>query len=553
VFQLEWQANARKPRFLWLRALYAGGVLVALAHVLAPELAQSGGGLALPSVARLGESFFWALSLVQLLAVLLLTPAITAGTIAEEAQGRRLESLLTTDLTVAEIVLGKLSARLLLQANVLAAGLPVLALCIWLGGVTGETLLAVVTLTTVVLGSTGALSIWVSAHARCGREALQVVYVTGMILGVFPPLFVLTPLPWPGGLVGAALRWADQALIAPNPAFWMVRWRQAGAIDWQQWGLVVLVHLALGLVLTLLAIVQLPSAVRRYEPSPARRWRLLPVRWPHPGQWPMLWKEHFPARPAAGLGRLVHALILLIGWGVLGWMLWALAVSLTDPAVGPRTPFRVFATLVEPPLVCIALLGVMVRAATAVSGERERGTWDSVLTTPLTPAAIVGGKLIGSLLASRWIWLLLALLCTLGVATGQLRPRGLLLTVLSATAIALCAATLGLLLSLRCKTSLRALIAALGISLSLSGGYLLLCLPLLLARGSEPRAWLIAPCVPAQFVLAVVLAAADPPNGSVLESTCCLGAGIYAIVWTGLLAIVWWRFDRLAGRSTLPR
>ena len=166
VFSLEWQANAHKPRFLWLRALFAVVVLVALANVLAPELARSGGGLPLRSVARLGESFFWALSLIQVFAVLLLTPAITAGTIVEETEGRRLEALLTTDLTVAEIVLGKLSARLLLQANLLAAGLPVLALCIWVGGVTGEILLAVVVLTVVVLGSTGALSIWVSVHAR---------------------------------------------------------------------------------------------------------------------------------------------------------------------------------------------------------------------------------------------------------------------------------------------------------------------------------------------------------------------------------------------------
>jgi hypothetical protein len=139
------------------------------------------------------------------------------------------------------------------------------------------------------------------------------------------------------------------------------------------------------------------------------------------------------------------------------------------------------------------------------------------------------------------------------VATGQLRPSGLLLAVLSLIAVAPCTAMLGLLLSLRCKTSLRALIAAVGISLFLSGGYLLLCLPLLLARGSEPPAWLIAPCVPAQFVLSVVLAATDPPNDSKMQTICFLGAGIYAIVWSGLLALVWWRFDRLAGRSTSPR
>src|SRR5262249_29392002 len=35
-----------------------------------------------------------------------------------------------------------------------------------------------------------------------------------------------------------------------------------------------------------------------------------------------------------------------------------------------RTPFQVFAVLVEPPLLCIGLLGIVVRAATCISGER---------------------------------------------------------------------------------------------------------------------------------------------------------------------------------------
>ena len=41
VFEVEWRTNARKPRFFWLRALYAGLLAVALANVSAPALAIS--------------------------------------------------------------------------------------------------------------------------------------------------------------------------------------------------------------------------------------------------------------------------------------------------------------------------------------------------------------------------------------------------------------------------------------------------------------------------------------------------------------------------------
>src|SRR5690242_982464 len=103
IFAVEWRLNARRPRFVWLRALYGAILLVALGNVLASEWADSTGALPAPRLAAVAAQFFWAFSLVQLLAVLLLTPALTAGSIAEEKERRTLEALLTTDLSAAEI------------------------------------------------------------------------------------------------------------------------------------------------------------------------------------------------------------------------------------------------------------------------------------------------------------------------------------------------------------------------------------------------------------------------------------------------------------------
>jgi ABC-type transport system involved in multi-copper enzyme maturation permease subunit len=137
-----------------------------------------------------------------------------------------------------------------------------------------------------------------------------------------------------------------------------------------------------------------------------------------------------------------------------------------------RTPFRVFATLVEPPLMCIALLGVLVRGATCASLERERGTWDGIVMTPVSAGEIIAAKVLGCVFCVRWIWLLVGLLWSLGVISGQLRPAAAAGTVLLVTVLALSAAAVGMLLSARLKSSLRAVTTAVGLSLLIGGGYL---------------------------------------------------------------------------------
>jgi ABC-type transport system involved in multi-copper enzyme maturation permease subunit len=550
VFTLEWQAHARRPRFFWLRIAYAGLVLIALGDVLAPELARSRGVLTAERFANVAGSFFWAFSFVQLLTVLLLTPAITAGTLADDSERGVLESLLVTDLTRVEIVLGKLCARLLLMVSVLAAGVPMLALCVWLGRVGTESLLAVLSLTAITLLAVGGVTLWVSIHSPSGRDALQVVYVAGIIVGLFPPLFALSPLPWPGGAVGTGLRLLDNGLIAPNPLFWLVRSWQTGSIDWQQWNIVVLVNGAIGLAFTLLAVFQVRHALRR-EASAVSHGRILKPLRPQIGDRPILWKELFTNSRRYGLGRLIRVCMTVVGWGALLWMLWALAISDMGAAPGQRTPFRTFVTIVEPPLVCIALLGIVLRAATSIAGERERGTWDSVLLTPQSAGALLWSKLLGCLFAVRWIGLLVLILWTIGVLTGQLRPAALGLAMLLGVVVSVCAAIVGMAASLRCRSALRSVLVSTSISLFLSGGYLLLILPFLLSwlAGRDPPGFVLAPCIPVLFVVSMVYGATDPADTSGMLSVCFTGAGIYAAAGLGLLVLVRRRFDRWAGRT----
>src|SRR5437868_13123263 len=69
---------------------------------------------------------------------------------------------------------------------------------------------------------------------------------------------------------------------------------------------------------------------------------------------------------------------------------------------------------------CLSLLAVAVRASTTYSGERDRQTLDSLLTTPLDSTTILVAKWLGAVLSVRLAWLWLALIWGVGLALGGL-------------------------------------------------------------------------------------------------------------------------------------
>ena len=80
-------------------------------------------------------STFCAITIGQEILVLVLTPALVAGVIADEKQRKTLHYLMASQLSSAEIVLGKLLVRMLYVAVLLGVSLPILSLLVLLGGV----------------------------------------------------------------------------------------------------------------------------------------------------------------------------------------------------------------------------------------------------------------------------------------------------------------------------------------------------------------------------------------------------------------------------------
>src|SRR5437660_4217689 len=150
IFAREVLTLPRRPRHYVMRTVYLG-----LLWVLALTAWQATVGWDRPptvgDTARFGLLLFQVLTYVQLVLLLFFAALSGASTITHEKDRRTFVLLLLTDLRNHEIVLGKLVGSLLQIGLFLAGMVPVLALNLLLGGVTGGQVVQA----TLVLAATG--------------------------------------------------------------------------------------------------------------------------------------------------------------------------------------------------------------------------------------------------------------------------------------------------------------------------------------------------------------------------------------------------------------
>ena len=119
---------------------------------------------------------------------MVLAPAMVAGTIASERERRTIEYLFASQLSNAEIVLGKLAARLVHVVYLVLVGVPVLALMMMLGGIAPEALLLLFIVTLSSMLAVCSLAMAVSVWSLRAREAVTRAYLVLFVLLVLPPL-----------------------------------------------------------------------------------------------------------------------------------------------------------------------------------------------------------------------------------------------------------------------------------------------------------------------------------------------------------------------------
>src|SRR6516165_6494490 len=174
------------------------------------------GVLWLQRLAEIGRGFYAVTTLILLGLVGLAAPAATAGAICLDKARGNLTLLFATDLTDAEVVLGKLAARLVPVLGLIACAAPVLALATLLGGVAPAMLAGaiLVCLACAVFGCTLALTL--SVWGRKTHEVLLATYAFGILYLLAAPIWAgLVPMLLPRW----ALAWLPGylALLPYNP------------------------------------------------------------------------------------------------------------------------------------------------------------------------------------------------------------------------------------------------------------------------------------------------------------------------------------------------
>src|SRR5262245_59560305 len=150
------------------------------------ELNHPVGGT-ITEIQEFAQDAFIRFAWIQGLALLCVTPALTAGVIADEHHRKTLHYLLASRLSSAAIVLGKLGARLVHVGTFVALGLPVVSLLLLYGGLNPLNVFYVYLGTFTMVVFLSGTSILISVLARRPRDAILAAYGVLAFWLLIPP------------------------------------------------------------------------------------------------------------------------------------------------------------------------------------------------------------------------------------------------------------------------------------------------------------------------------------------------------------------------------
>jgi ABC-type transport system involved in multi-copper enzyme maturation permease subunit len=572
VFNVELVTTARRARYYAIRFAYGMILLFFVVQTVGQwrgngQALWDGTELSIAEMAATGRNIFITFTILQGIAVLVLTPALVAGVIADEKRRKTLQYLMASCLSSPEIILGKLFARLLHVGVFLAIGVPVMSLTSLFGGVDPAEIVLAYAATLSTAGFLAALSILVSTLSRRARDAGAQVYVLELAW-LFGPALVAEIVPRGGGGWLEVYEWiapVNNVLRMSSPSV-LFEGSSTGNLG-KMVGIMAGLQTAFAALFVLLAIVLLRPLARR-EGQSLRRSGWLAAAWrgirvlprPEVGDDAMLWKECHVSR-SGGLLRFLVRLVLVVVAAVLVYTtcryampafaeLWQHGYSSTE-AYQERRVFSLYLRAVCTLVYIAGCLGVATLAAGGVTGEREDDTWTSLITTPLGGEEILHAKMLGAVWGVRSIGLLLLVLWLVGLASGSIHPLGFLAAAIETTVFVWFAAALGVTFSLGARSSARAQAATVGILAAVNGLYLLCCIPLrpdtlFFAAGVTPLIEAIS--LVSYEDIAWFYTNPRPNNEHEAIATCVLGVLLYAVAALVLTTKAFLSFDERIDR-----
>ncbi len=422
------QGASRRNQHAIVRISYLA-ILIAVVFIGLVGGGGLGGSGDLGDLAQAGAQTFRVVAMGQVILVCLIAPIFMAGAIASEQSGKTYAILLTTPLSNLQIVLGSLIGRLFFILALLFSGLPLFAVMLIFGGVPVKSIFIAFAVAALTALFVGAVAVLLSVMRAGGRKAVFVFVISIaaylVVVGALDMIVlrqinsapgrttVLTPV-HPLLVLEASINRANYAPPGPESLAaypWLVRFYLGQPFA-------AFATLTAGSSLAMILFCSL--WVRRIGAGDSRlalwfkeKLRLAESARRHSARSvgngnPVAWRE---ANTRGNLGGFIARYgFILAGLVALGVMLyyyhsdpgWAPKLGADGKPLATQSKTNASTDWFRPALTALLITEIAVitlvalyMAAGSVSKEREDGTLDIMLTTPITPRYYIWGKLRG--------------------------------------------------------------------------------------------------------------------------------------------------------------
>lgn len=421
------QNASRRAKHNYARSGYLGVLIIVLLWAMLGSTPT--GDVSYRELASAGASSFAGIAYLQVALICILSPVFMAGAISHEANPKTWDILLTTPMSKLEIVLGNLFGRLFFVLALLFASLPLFALTQFFGGVPGESIFAAYIVSAGAAILVGTIAIALSVSRLVGQRAVFAFYVSvitylaitlaldawfrsrgqgvggdgvTMISAINPFLALralLSPASYPAAVEGTYT--GVKALMLESPAR-----------AWVYGSLLLSGLLVLGSTLTV-RTGGLRQMAKTSSGVPIHR-KLLRMS-DHAEHRPprTVWSNPIAWREAAARNATFWRIVARWSFVIIGLALGlGLTIGYHIGTLNTADYQFIIRSVIFTEVFVISLIAINM-AATAVAGEREDGTLDLILTTPITPRMYLTGKLRG--LVSYLLPLILVPVFTIGI------------------------------------------------------------------------------------------------------------------------------------------
>ncbi|HML74097.1 MAG TPA: ABC transporter permease [Anaerohalosphaeraceae bacterium] len=438
VFDKEMRVSSRRKRTYVLRSLYLLLLLLFVVLIWMEEIDRTSYANPIYQVSRMSEAGLIISTLIvwfQFVAAQIVLGISLSTSISDEIYSRTLGVMMTTPITSAQIVLGKLFSKFLIVLQLVLISVPMLAIVRIFGGIPWMYILSslYLTITTaLVVGSIGLL--WSIFCRRAYVSIIATILTVAAIFGLSALFFIILV-----EIFDLVKTLGEPFLFnffyATNPyATYIlntIQYIEPGGIGRQfvhHWVLNGVVMLCLAGVLLCLAFILVRRAALaqiagdRAAQSEAKQRRNRPLReipLRTVSDNPVLWKEC--SAPLLGRRKKWMFGLILAGLALVLFSYILLAYMSFKPLKDEETHMFYLCVFLG-----LGMLFTLIIPATTISSEKESNSWMILLASPLTARQIVWSKYIGSIRRCLPAWMFLFLHLVVFVSKGMIHPVALL-------------------------------------------------------------------------------------------------------------------------------